>query len=399
MTSQPDHLLIALGRLNSIVSSTVKNNETCTINVCGCIGAGKTTIIDSLLVPFFKYRGFSVSVVREPIEEWGDMLEKFYQDQSRWAYTFQTLTLTSRVKAWNNRTKAQVVIVERGIESDNIFARMLADEGTMSAAEYSCYKDWWGMWTKVADYNPDVYVNTVSGLGVMMDRVKNRSRPGEELVSEDYQSKLAKYHTQFMVEKDNVVILNTENVDEPTYREYTTKSLPSVITIDGPIAAGKTTKIPEFVEQITSKRIRVGIVQENINAWKPQLERFYTTGEGGFELQKAIVLTRARDFAEAYCSGHEVIVQERSIASDFIFASMLHDSGKISDSEFEQYRKIHHWLMSEFYVPGTDIYMKISPQTCLERIAKRGRPTEENITIEYLVDLCERYNNHYKPAN
>jgi deoxyadenosine/deoxycytidine kinase len=67
---------------------------------------------------------------------------------------------------------------------------------------------------------------------------------------------------------------------------------------------------------------------------------------------------------------------------------MLYDSGKIEEIEYSIYLR---WFdeFSENTIDGI-IYIKTTPETCLERIKKRDRKGEENLSLEYLND-CHRY--------
>ena len=57
----------------------------------GNIGSGKSTLLDSL-----SDRGFKV--YKEGIDKWTDVLENFYKDKSRWAFSLQVAIL---VKTFN----------------------------------------------------------------------------------------------------------------------------------------------------------------------------------------------------------------------------------------------------------------------------------------------------------
>jgi deoxyadenosine/deoxycytidine kinase len=84
-----------------------------------------------------------------------------------------------------------------------------------------------------------------------------------------------------------------------------------------------------------------------------------------------------------------IILSERSIYTDReIFAKMLHDSKKIEDICYSIYLR---WFeeFSESRLDGI-LYVKTTPETCLERIEKRSRKGEETIPLEYLED-CHRY--------
>ena len=102
------------------------------ISLDGNIGAGKSTLLEAVrkALP-------DVEVVVEPVGEWltlknaegKSLLELFYDDKRRWAYTFQNLTILSRLRAIREvlaSTKKKVIIMERSVLTDRfVFAEML----------------------------------------------------------------------------------------------------------------------------------------------------------------------------------------------------------------------------------------------------------------------------------
>ena len=93
----------------------------------GNIGAGKSTFLKMLK------QYLNVQIVLEPHEKWqniGDghnLLDQFYNDPKRWAYTFQSYAFVSRVVAQQEHAKVNpfsMQILERSVFSDRYcFAR------------------------------------------------------------------------------------------------------------------------------------------------------------------------------------------------------------------------------------------------------------------------------------
>jgi len=73
----------------------------------GNIGAGKSTLLRLLS------EHFAIDPVCEPLERWqnvgnGDnLLDRFYKDINRWAYTFQTYAFVTRVLEQENNSNKQ----------------------------------------------------------------------------------------------------------------------------------------------------------------------------------------------------------------------------------------------------------------------------------------------------
>ena len=117
------------------------------IQADGIIGAGKTYLIENILSKNF----CGSRVIKEPVGDWGDLLEVYYQDKKRWAYHFQTTAFCSRMKEikkmWDNhKDRTSVFISERGPESDKMFMNLLRKNGYVTDIEFKDYYTWCNTW-------------------------------------------------------------------------------------------------------------------------------------------------------------------------------------------------------------------------------------------------------------
>lgn len=173
------------------------------ISLDGNIGAGKSTLLEEVRKAMPE-----VEVVVEPVGEWltlkdddgKSLLELFYQDKRRWAYTFQNLTILSRLKAIRDvlrSTKKSIIIMERSVLTDRyVFAEMLKDDGLIDELEYQLYLKWFEQFASELPLKGMIHVTT--GIKLATSRISKRGREGEENIPTDYLSKLEEQHDKWL---------------------------------------------------------------------------------------------------------------------------------------------------------------------------------------------------------
>ncbi|XP_017571807.1 deoxyguanosine kinase, mitochondrial isoform X1 [Pygocentrus nattereri] len=92
-----------------------------------------------------------------------------------------------------------------------------------------------------------------------------------------------------------------------------------------------------------------------------------------------------------------VQVYERSIYSDrYIFALNSFELGALNSTEWAVYQDWHSFLVEQFgpkvQLEGI-IYLRASPQVCMERLGKRGREEERGLQLDYLDTLHVQHEN------
>jgi hypothetical protein len=154
-------------RLGAIVGGgdrTVREEKTITMEgrkmilLEGNIGAGKSTmgrlLDESGLCAF----------IEEPVEAWqegfaGNLLDAFYSDMQRWAFTFQITAFVTRAKTWQEvlaRTDHSRVVLERSIFTDRyVFATNSYRLGGMTDLEWEVYCGLWDFLTSNYCVEPD----------------------------------------------------------------------------------------------------------------------------------------------------------------------------------------------------------------------------------------------------
>ncbi|XP_052520967.1 deoxyguanosine kinase, mitochondrial isoform X2 [Tympanuchus pallidicinctus] len=86
-----------------------------------------------------------------------------------------------------------------------------------------------------------------------------------------------------------------------------------------------------------------------------------------------------------------VRVSERSVYSDrYVFAKSLFEGGQLDALEWAVYQEWHTFLVGQLgahTAPHAFLYLRASPQRCLERLRCRARPEERDVTLQYLQQL------------
>ncbi|XP_072213129.1 deoxyguanosine kinase, mitochondrial isoform X1 [Excalfactoria chinensis] len=86
-----------------------------------------------------------------------------------------------------------------------------------------------------------------------------------------------------------------------------------------------------------------------------------------------------------------VRVSERSVYSDrYVFAKSLFEAGQLDAVEWAVYQEWHTFLVGQLgahTAPHAFLYLRASPQRCLERLRCRARPEERDVTLRYLQRL------------
>jgi deoxyadenosine/deoxycytidine kinase len=136
------------------------------ICVEGNLGAGKSAALAALAAA-------GVRVVTEPVSEWGELLDAFYEDPARYglAFSLEVLRGLSRVPDDGGLT-----VVERSpLANRHVFTNMLFNDGKLSPADWAVYKDY----HDVMGWAPDAIVYLDVPTDVCMTRVAARGRPAE----------------------------------------------------------------------------------------------------------------------------------------------------------------------------------------------------------------------------
>lgn len=157
------------------------------------------------------------------------------------------------------------------------------------------------------------------------------------------------------------------------------------VAIAGLIGAGKSHLAKELGQELG---LPVHYESTTDNPW---LVDFYTDmSKYAFPLQIDLLNRRFSQQLQLVWNGKGGIM-DRSIYEDSVFCRLLVKSGFMEQRLFDLYSSLAFNMHKFMKRPSMIVYLDVSPQVSLERIRARGRPEEQGITLEYLTNLYECY--------
>ena len=162
--------------------------------------------------------------------------------------------------------------------------------------------------------------------------------------------------------------------------------------IEGNIAAGKSTVL-QHLRQLDNDLV---VIPERVESWCGRetgvnfLQQFYDDPESNaFPFQLMVLHTRVHDIMKAVreCPQDAVVVVERSLESDRIFATQNKKMGRISELEWAVYEFMYEENKKLFNVTGR-VVLQVPMKQLKVRVASRARAEEtDSLSEEYLQQL------------
>jgi len=194
-------------------------NDKIIISIEGNIGVGKSTFINILKS---KWVG-GCEVIYEPVDIWKNLinsdgkniLQIFYEDISRWGYSFQNVACITRMIKMENiirNTPSKYIFLDRSLETDkNVFETMLHDQGHLNQIEHSMYNLWCDFYYQyVRPKDNQIYIYLKANPKTCDQRIKKRGRIEEQSIGLDYLKGLNDYHDKWLLNEQNLIIIDCE---------------------------------------------------------------------------------------------------------------------------------------------------------------------------------------------
>lgn len=191
---------------DSDVKSAQKNRLTFCVE--GNISVGKTTFLQRIANETLELQDL-VEIVPEPIDKWQDIgpdhfniLDAFYAEPQRYAYTFQNYVFVTRVMQERESSGGirPLRLMERSVFSDRmVFVRAVHEANWMNEMEISIYDSWFDpVVSTLPGLIPDGFIYLRASPDTCHKRMMLRKRAEEGGVSLEYLRDLHEKHESWL---------------------------------------------------------------------------------------------------------------------------------------------------------------------------------------------------------
>lgn len=197
----------ATGAINSYLQEE-KGEKAKLVSLEGNIGAGKSTIINQLKEIYKD--NTDIVFLLEPTDTWETfrdkqtnttILHKFYEDQRRYAFTFQVMAYSTRLslmrKTIRENPDCKVILCERSLDADKeVFAKMLREYGLMEEVEHAIYLQFFREYSNEISLDAILYLDVSPE--ICFERIRQRAREGEMAITVAYLKRCKLFHDDWL---------------------------------------------------------------------------------------------------------------------------------------------------------------------------------------------------------
>ncbi len=158
------------------------------------------------------------------------------------------------------------------------------------------------------------------------------------------------------------------------------------IAVEGAIGVGKTSLVEALATHFDSAKVLERI--EN-----PFLADFYDDRPGAaFQAQLFFLLSRHRQLIDLAQQDlfSRLVIADYLLEKDKIFAYLT-----LTDDELIIYDKLYSLLESDVPRPDLTIYLQAGTDVLMDRIRKRSRAVESNLSEKYIAEVNRSYNHFF----
>ncbi len=186
------------------------------VSIEGNIGVGKSTFTKILQesIP-------SSEIVSEPVDMWlniknddnRNILQTFYDDIPRWAYTFQNIAYVTRmikIERTIRNSNATNIFLDRSIDTDRyVFEKMLYNQNKLQTIEHNAYQLWCEFYYEFV--RKDIGKKIIylrCDPETSYERIKIRGREEEKNITLEYLKELHVAHEEWLMNNPSTLVLD-----------------------------------------------------------------------------------------------------------------------------------------------------------------------------------------------
>ncbi|DBB02914.1 TPA: hypothetical protein ACH3X1_013516 [Trebouxia sp. C0004] len=187
------------------------------------------------------------------------------------------------------------------------------------------------------------------------------------------------------------------------------------LCVEGNISAGKSTFLNWVAQGHPELDGMLEVVPEPVDKWQDigdghhnVLQAFYDNQERfAYTFQNYVFVTRMMQERETQLGARPFRLLERSVFSDrMVFVRAVHEAKWMSDLELNIYDSWFEPVVqaSPTLIPDGFIYLRATPNICMNRLKRRHRAEEGGVTLNYLEGLHQKhedwlsYASHHPPS-
>jgi len=186
------------------------------IVLAGMIGAGKSTYTK------FISETLNSTAFYESVED-NRILEKYYSDPERWAFSLQIYFLNTRFRSIKQALTHRNNVLDRSIYEDALFTQINYEDDNMSSAEMDLYLDLLdNMMEELEEMPkkaPDLLIYLRGSLDIHLERIQKRGRPYEQVEGNpDLLAYYTKLHSRYddwfrSYDKSDTLVIDIDQTD------------------------------------------------------------------------------------------------------------------------------------------------------------------------------------------
>ena len=176
-----------------------------------------------------------IEVVKEPVVKWRDvngtnLLRLMYENGPRWNFAFQSRVQQTMLEGHQRTTHKPVKIMERSLHSTHeIFMKHQVRFNKIQKVEADILESWYTFLTTNNAYNTDVdlYIYLKTSPEVAFERLEQRNRKEEQMVTLDYIRQIHFLHEEWLGDsaqpKSTPVLILDGNKNEDKIKEMVSR--------------------------------------------------------------------------------------------------------------------------------------------------------------------------------